>query len=361
MASELLPLLHSKRSVDETYELTAQYLQDNAVVLEDINDHYWALHYVWDVIPQNISTIFRSSHTFPAMEAQSKFDSAIALALEGFYHESILCLKNCYELGLLSVFYNHDENGPSNIEAWAKGEIDTPFMRELKKGLKKVPGFIDFDVKFGLFDELDATYRTLNNYSHTRGIRHSARGIAMQSNVNHFEEKAFSEWWRVASVVAKSLVLVHTIRYPLAIKKLNLYTKFGISIPFGYFLDDGHVDMVRKVLPDDRLQFIEGLLEKDEFSQSVIKDVLDMPDMTKEDYKKQTFNHHRMSVEHDPDGYEGWFESHSKMYEQFGVDVYEKFLEEAKELKKWAEENGFMNKGDFPVNIDVGPFQRKKK
>ncbi len=342
MKSEPLLLLHNKRNVDEAYRLTTQYLKDNQAILEEINDHYWALHYVWDVIPQDRSTIFSSAHTFPATESESKFDSAIELALEGFYHESILVLKNCYELGLLSIFYNHDNNGPTNIEAWAKGEIDTPFMRELKKGLKQLQSFADFDAKFDLFNDLDMIYRTLNNYSHTKGVRHSAVGIARRSNVNHFEEKGFAEWWRVACAVAKSLVLVHAVRYPLAIKKLNLYSKFGIDTPYGYFLDDGHVDMVRKVLPADRLAFIETLLEQDEFSQSVIHDVMNRPDMTEDELKEQSLNPSRTWIEHHPNGYIGWFKEHDKMYKRLDKNSYQKFLNEAKELEKWAKKNKFM-------------------
>lgn len=349
MSKEPLMLLHSKRNVDETYALTCEYLKNNKALLEDINNHYWALHYVWDVIPQDTSTFLVSSHTFPAIEAESKFDSAIELALEGFYHESILVLKSCYELGLLSIFYNHDDSGPSNIEAWAKGEIDTPFMSELKKGLRELPAFIEFDEKFDLFDDLDVIYRTLNNYSHTKGLRHSARGIARQSNVNHFEVSAFSEWWRVAFAVSKTIVLVHAIRYPLAIKKLDLYSKFGIDIPYGYFLDDGHVDMVRAVLPEDRIKLIEKLLDKDKFSQEVIKDIVARPDMIEDDYKKQSFGINRLSVEHHPNGYKGWFESHDAMYKKLNKESYARFLEEAERVKKWAKKNGFMEgSGLFP-------------
>lgn len=339
MNEEPLLLMHSKRNVDEAYQQSSLYLKKNTTILEEIHNHYWALHYAWDVIPQDGTTLFSSSHTFPAIESESKFDTAIELALEGFYHESILVLKSSYELGLLSVFYNHDNSGPINIEPWASGQADTPFMRDIKKKLSLITAFNSFDKEFDLFKDLDGVYGALNDYSHTKGLRYSSRGIAKKSNVNHFDETAFIEWWRMACAVAKTIVLVHVIRYPLAITKLNLDLKFGIDIPLGYFLDDGHVDMVRKILPDDRLKFIEGLLAGDEFSQNVIKDIASMPDMTKTQLKEQSLGLNKSFVSHSQTGYEGWFDAHWSFYKNQDKKVQNEFLDEAKILKEWAIKN----------------------
>lgn len=350
MSDEPLLLLHSKTNVDSTYDLSSQFLKENPDILDEIHYHYWALHYVWDVIPQDGSTIFNSAHTFPATESESKFDAAIELALEGFYYESILVLKSCYELGLLSVFYNHDDNGPSNIEKWAKSQADTPFMRDVKHGMEKITSFIEFDKAFSLLTDLDSIYRLLNDYSHTKGLRFSSIGISKKSNVNHFNEAAFHNWWSIACAVSKTIVLVHAIRYPLAIKKLNLSSKFGIDIPFGYFLDDSHVDTVRRVLPGDRVKFIEQLLDKDEFSQVVIQDIASRPDMTDKELKQQGTEFSQMLIEHHPNGYIGWFEFHETLYKRAGKKAHKAFLEEARELEEWAKEKGVYSKEERGLN-----------
>lgn len=273
------------------------------------------------------------------MEVNNEFDTSVSLALTGFYRQAIVSLRGVLELGLLSVFYNHDDKGYENIKEWANGNEKTPFMQTIKDELRLLPYFTDFDIQFQLFKDLDDVYKILNNYTHIRGMPHSTRGIARRSNTNNFDETALAKWLSIARRVARLVILVHGLRYPVMLKVLPLEEKFGIDIPAGFFLSESQIAQVKKPLTDEEANYIEALVEHDVYSQKVITDVFNQPTMSEKDLKEQRMRSYKMSISLDPNGYKNWYKFTWGIYKTFSKGDQETFLEEAAVLKEWAKEN----------------------
>lgn len=338
MSDAFLPLVHSKTSIDDAYSDSLHYFSENPKIKEQVWDLYWSLHYLWDVVPQTAETIF-SPHTFPAMEANNEFDASIALLLEGFYRQSIVSLRSVLELSLLSVFYNQDDNGHENILAWAHGAENTPFMKRIKKELRQLPYFTEFDTKFAFFNDLDEVYGILNDFTHIKGQRHSTRGIARRSNANNFDKSALAKWLYLAKRVVRIAVIIHGLRFPLMLKVLPLEDKFGIDIPSGFFLTESQISQVKKSLSADEISFIEEKAEHDDYTVAVSNDVLGRPDMTKTQLRKQSLDLSKSMISHYPTGFKGWYEFHVGIYKDAGKEAQDSFEEEAAILKRWAKRN----------------------
>ncbi|MDB5161075.1 MAG: hypothetical protein JWO96_455 [Candidatus Saccharibacteria bacterium] len=338
MSDAFLPLIHSRVSIDQTYTDSLAYFKENPKLKEQVWDIYWSLHYLWDVVPQTVETMF-SPHTFPAMEANNEFDASVALLLEGFYRQSIVSLRSVLELSLLSVFYNQDDNGHDNIQAWAHGAENTPFMKTIKKELGLLPYFSEFDTKFTFFDGLDEIYGILNDFTHIKGHRHSARGLARRSNTNNFDKSAFARWLYLAKRVVKVAVIIHGLRFPLMLKVLPLEDKFGFDIPSGFFLSESQIDQVKKSLTKEEIAFIEEKAEHDDYTIAVTNDILSRPDMTKAELRKQSLDFNKSMISHSPTGFKGWYESHSGFYKDSSQEVRDSFEKEAAVLKRWAKRN----------------------
>lgn len=266
-------------------EVTDKYLLANPRLDEKIYKLIWAYQEVGHVIPQHIDK-FASGHFFPHTESLYEIECSCQLIKLSFYKYAFIALRNALELGLLSVYWDKDDNSEIAIQDWHSSKKDTPFKKDIIIGLKSIDNINKFCNHYDLFATVNKLYGDLSDFTHTKGYLHSGQSLN-HANFTRFNEKAILRWTELLEQVIQLLLTVHILKYPVALQDTPMEEKFGMNTPIGSFLDTYQAEQIKEVLNTDELSVLQEISNNDEGARALAEWVNSHPDISEEEFKKQ--------------------------------------------------------------------------
>jgi len=336
------PYIYEPKKSMDVLKQSEYHLKTCPEIEEKITELGWALQFIGKVIPQTTDNMW-SGHFFPYTEAIEEFQVSFNLMLLGFYKQAFVSLRSSLELGLLSVYFNINDDGHQVVQDWLKSantwEANTPQAKKIWSILLANSNIKSFNDKIDIkqkFDDLGY----LHNYVHTKGVRYSNRVGLKFSNFQTFEERAVSKWLTAYEEIAVLVITLHMLKYPISALKFDWSTKVGIDNPFPV-LEEFEIDRIEELLPEGYFEEIHGIALSDHDTQELYKNIVSSPDMTELEREDQAISFDKMSIEHGP-GFIAWEKVQLSMMENWSVADKEIMQKRLKILKEWAIENNMM-------------------
>ena len=123
----------------EVYEQSKNFIAASEYQ-EEISNLSWACHSIGDLIPHTFEN-FGSGHFFPWIQSWEEIQISFNLCLFGLYKQAMVSLRSGLELGLLSVYWNLNDDGHKIIQDWLKSKENTPYFRSIWKKFERHPNF----------------------------------------------------------------------------------------------------------------------------------------------------------------------------------------------------------------------------
>jgi hypothetical protein len=329
------PLAYTCDRSIQVYERSRKFIEES-IYAERIADLTWAYHSIGDVIPQTVDNLW-SGHFFPWVECWEEIQISVNLCLFGLYKQAMVSLRSALELGLLSVYWNLNDDGHQVIQDWISSKEDTPRHDKIWKRLEQHKNFRIFQQQFDIKTRL-LNLRFLHNYVHTKGYKYSNSMGLPTSNFQTFEERAFIIWFEAFDEVIKVLSILQLIKYPIGIIRYDFSAKFGIDTPSFGGLHEFEVERLEKILGEDVIRHLETVAKADDQVRSIMDWVTSLPGMSAEDFKNQIIEFDKKEIERI--GLEKWLENEKILFgDRFAADPPHRGKVEY--LTQWARENGY--------------------
>jgi len=337
------PFIYEPDKSIQVYKRTIEYLEKHADVKEKIQELSWVYQSLHHVIPTTTSS-FWSGHNFPFTESWDELQISFNLICFGLYKQAMSSLRSALELGLLSVYYNINNDGHIAVKKWLSSadtkEADTPKIQDVWKILIKHENIEKFQKEFDINKRLlDLNF--LHNYVHTKGYIYSNKLGKKKSNFQTFEEDFVFLWLSKFEEIIIIVMTLHLLKYPTALIKYDYSIKFGIDIPSFSHLQIDEIDSLKKYLPKDYYELLEKISINDPETRDFFEWIKTYPDMSEEDVENQI-------VEMDKDDIErqGIIDYKKQQLIIYGVDDFDGFPNKVKnritKLEKWAIKKGFI-------------------
>ena len=220
------------------------------------------------------------------MESQYELECSFQLARLAFYKHSFISLRNAFELGLLSVYWDRNDDSEIIIKKWYESREDTPFKKQIIKGLNSINNIKEFCKCYDLIERIEKIYNNLSDFNHTKGHAFSANDLN-QANFTRFNEIALLDWIEQYEKVVQLLLTIHILKYPVAIQYTPMEQKFGINGLVGTFLDVEQSELIKSVLEPEELIILQQISDNDKNAKTLAAWVNSHPDISEEEYEKQ--------------------------------------------------------------------------
>lgn len=338
------PYIYEPDKSVEVYRLTEKYFEDNPEIKERIEDLGWIYHTVGMILPQNIEN-FWSGHNFPFLDSWEELQVSFNQICFGLYKQAFVSLRSGLELGMLSVYFNINDDGHNAVKDWLNSEdsneANTPRANTIWKILLSNKNIRQFNEKHNLrktFDDLGY----LHNYVHTKGAKHSNHMGLEKSNSQTFEATLISKWLTTYADIISLISTLHLLKYPISVIRFDYRSKFGIDLPNFGNLEEYNIDRIAKILPPNYLGDIELIAKDDPTTQETIQQICIIPDMTDEQIEEQIINIEKIFIR-SGDGFIKWLEQQKEYLKSSGEEDFSNIMKLRIEfLRKWSEENNFM-------------------
>lgn len=302
----------------------------------------WAYHAVADLIPQTSQNLW-SGHFFPWVESWEDLQISFELASLGLYKQAMGALRSTLELGLLSIYWNIDDDGHTDIQRWVRSVDDTPRIQDVVDRLRAHQNFKVFAGGYDFAPRL-LDLRILHAYVHTKGLRYSNHMGLMSSNTQTFEEAALVEWLSRSEEVTQALLMLHLVKYPLGTVRLDWSAKFGIDTPAFGGVDPHIVDRFESVLGPAVWSALLPVAAGDPHVSGVIEHVAGLPDITSDEIEAQIRSIDKLFIR--GMGFDAWLTQEASLRESnHGETNAPAWEERIIHLRMWAEKNGLLHEG----------------
>ncbi len=341
----MIPFTYKPETSIEVLKQTNDFLEKNIDIKESIEHLGWVCHHVGEIIPQTTEN-FWSGHSFPYSESWEELQISYTQCSLGLYKQAFVTLRSALELGLLSVYYNINDDGHETVSEWYRSqetsEANTPRSEKIWKILLSNCIIKQFNDKFDI-KQLHLNLGYLHNYVHSKGLKYSNSldGIAYK-NSQSFEEKALKLWLTSFEKIIQLIATLHLLKYPIAVIEFDYGKKFGIDIPNFGGLEKFKIDKISSILPAGFIDEIKKIAMLDPKTQSVYEAISKLPDMTDEEIENQIIEFEKYHIENGQ-GFIEWEKRQLKLHEDFELsEISETMLKRIGILKKWAIENDLM-------------------
>ncbi|MBX7045776.1 MAG: hypothetical protein K1X86_08050 [Ignavibacteria bacterium] len=270
---------------EENLSEAEKFLSQNEMLVKELDKSYWAYNLIGSLIPQYIGKL-GSGHYLPYSESMCEIRFSYELTRLAFYKQGFISLRNSLELGLLSVFFDRNDDAEKIIKEWHKSKSDTPFKKHIIKGIFDIENIKKFSLQVGLKEMINNVHEELSDYSHTKGYFFTTHHLN-KANFTRFNEDSFLKWCDYFKRIVKILVLVHILKYPVALQNTPLYQKFGLNEPFGGFIDEGQAETLRSIFNFEELQILRKISDEDENAKQLAEWVNSRPNISEEELEKQ--------------------------------------------------------------------------
>ncbi len=338
------PYIYEPDKSIEVYKETEKYFETNPVIKKRIEELGWIYHTVGLIIPHNFEN-FWSGHYFPFIDSWEELQVSFTQICFGLYKQAFVSLRSGLELGMLSVYFNINDDGHNAVKEWLqakdKKEADTPFAKPIWKILLQNDNIRKFNEKHDI-ETVHKNLGYLHNYVHTKGAKHSNSMGLLKSDSQTFESKLISKWLESYADIISLVSTLHLLKYPISVIRFDYSKKFGIDIPSFGGLEEYNIDKIASILPDKYLEDIELIANEDPTTQERIQEISAFPDMTEEQVEEQIINLAKMSIKNSL-GFTIWLEYQKNFFNNYGVDEFsDKMKTRIESLRQWAEVNNFM-------------------
>jgi len=279
------PNLNNHKQILEVHNDSLNYLKNNKECYVKLADYFRAYYEIGDLVPQT-SDNFVSGHSFPYSESYFELENSYQLCLEGFYSYSFAALRSVLELGILGIFFAVDDKEYEEVRPWITSEKRTPNFQTALKRLNKISYFNEYNERFNYVKNVSDVYDHLSGFIHTRGYKYSSRS-KNRCNTNKFNEEALLEYLKYMFSIISNLITLMLIKYPIGLKSIPLFEKFGFNSLAGGFLEDYQIKLIKSVLNKEELEFLEHISDNDCDVKSIVEEIESLPEMTDEELEEQ--------------------------------------------------------------------------
>lgn len=347
------PYIYEPDKSIEVYGQTEKYLQDNIELKERVQYLGWIYHDIGDIIPQTAENIW-SGHYFPFTESWEELQVSFNLICLGLYKQAFASLRSGLELGLLSVYYNINDDGHNIVKEWLQSNedrsADTPTSKKIWGSLKKNKNISVFNEKFNI-EKFHQDLGYLHNYVHTKGIMYSNSMGSIKGNSQAFLPSVITRWLKSFEDVICLVATLHLLKYPISVIRYDYQSKFGIDIPSFGNLEEQSIDRIAKILPKGYLKEIENISANDIEVKEFLEYLNSLPDMTENEAEQQAITIEKILIENG-EGFTRWLKRQEDTYKSLGFDDFSIIMENRVSiLKEWAEENGFLLSKDERMGL----------
>jgi len=354
------PYIYEPDKSIEVYKKTEDYFNTNPDLKGRIEELGWIYQTVGMIIPQNFEN-FWSGHYFPFTESWEELQISFNLVCFGLYKQAFVSLRSGLELGLLSVYYNINDDGHNTVKEWLQSkdtaEANTPRAGKIWEILLSNENIKKFNNKHDLRDTFDSL-GYLHNYVHTKGAKHSNRMGSRNTNSQTFEAELIDKWLKSYADIISLVCTLHLLKYPIAVIRFDYSKKFGIDIPSFGGLEEFNIDKIAKILPDNYLTDIEEIAKEDPTTQQTYDEINSFPDMTAEQAEDQIINVEKMFIEKG-EGFNKWMDNQNKFLKFSGQEQFGgKMKRRIELLKEWATENNFLESKAKRLGWEIKPAQK---
>lgn len=330
------PFIFSDEKSLEVLEKSKKFVEEQDLN-KKISDLGWAYHTIGKVIPHTIES-FWSGHFFPYVESWEDIQISYNLCLFGFYKQAMATLRSGLELGLLSVYWNLNDDGHMIIKEWISSKSDTPSLADIWQKFIKNNNFKSFQAKYPIKDHL-LSLNYLHNYVHTKGRKYSNSLGLLKGNYQTFETKGFELWLNCFEEVTRVVGILHLIKYPIGTVSYDWSSKFGIDIPSFGGLEQFEIDRLANLFGESIFEILRDIANNDDDLQNLMSYIDSLPDMTEEEVEEQFVNFDKMNIQQM--GFEPWLKQELMLYEKH-IQTDKKLESRIERLRIWAIENNFV-------------------
>lgn len=353
------PFIYEPERSIEVLNETEIFFQNNPSIINKITELGWVYQSIGKAIPHTTEN-FWSGHFFPYIESTQEFQISFNLVLFGLYKQAFMSLRSGLEVGMLSVYYNINDEGHKTVQDWLKSkdtwEANTPRIEKIWKILNTNKNIENFNNKFDLRKRFDGL-SFLHNYIHTKGHKYSNRLGVKITNHQTFEENILNKWVDTYERVIIIVAILHMLKYPISVIEFEWSTKIGIDNPFPV-LEVFEIERIKKLLPKNFIDEIQHIAKKDESTQSLYNYIIELPNMTEDEKEQQMIEFDKRTIEHGQ-GFIEWEKQELEWMKSYSEKEKKKLLDRIKLIKKWAVENNMM-KSKLERLKEQGFFKKSK-
>jgi hypothetical protein len=339
----MFPIIYKPENSIKVYEKTQEFLQNNTDISDKISELLWTYQSLHNLIPTTIEQ-FWSGHAFPFIESYDELQISFNLVCFGFYKQAMISLRNALELGLLSIYYNINDDGHTVVKKWLSSnknkEADTPRIKDIWNILIKNRNISIFQEKIDIKQKLlDLEY--LHNYVHTKGFFYSNRLGKLKSNSQTFEVDYIHKWLETFKEIVIIVLTLHLLKYPNGLLRYDYSTKFGINIPNFSHLDEHEIDKIQKYFSNNYFTLLETICLNDPNTVSFFEWLKSLPDISEEEIENQIIEMDKFTIE--SNGFLNYKAQEIKMMNVNDFDeLPDKIKNRINKLEKWANEKDFI-------------------
>ena len=356
---KLFPYIYEPEKSLEVLKQTEKYFLANPEIKNNIEELGWVYHSIGNSIPQTKEN-FWSGHYFPFIESWDELQISFNLVVFGLYKQAFMSLRSALEAGMLSVYYNINDDGHKVVKDWLSSkdtwEANTPRSDKIWKILKSNDNINKFNELFGLEDEFNSL-SFLHNYVHTKGYKYSNNLGMPKANSQTFEEDIFIKWLNTYQRIIVFVVTLHILKYPISIIEYDWSVKIGIDNPFPV-LEIFEIEKIKDLLPKEYINELKKIAESDKETQNLFEHISNLPDMNETDQELQIIKLDKMFIEHG-EGFIEWEKKERELMKECSDEVKEKISERIEIIRKWAVEN-YMMKPKLERLKEEGFFKKQK-
>ena len=339
------PYIYEPEKSIEVYNKTSKYLSENQNLKEKISELGWFYHIIGMTVPQNWDNLF-SGHFFPFIESWDELQISYNLINFGLYKQAFVSLRSGLELGMLSIYYNINDEGHKMVKDWLLSkdsyEANTPRASAIWKILLSNQNIKTFNKKHDLKSEF-IELGFLHNYVHTKGSKYSNSFGKLKTNSQTFEPELLNAWIETYEKIATIVCTLHLLKYPISVIKFDYSKKFGIDIPSFGGLETHNIDKISKILPESYLKTIEDIAKNDLKTQKTIEEIKLFPDKTEEEVENQIRDMEKSFIE--GMGFIKWLKHQESLLEMFKLKEFDKVMRKRiSYLKDWSVKNDYYDK-----------------
>ena len=278
-------IINDHEKVENVYEISEEYLLNNNNLLEETANYLRAYYEAHHLVPQTLEN-FWSGHSFPFSESYYELENSFELCKQGFYRYSLFALRCALELAVIGLCYNKNDLAHIEIQKWIRSEENTPWFKKSLKHIFDLDNFYKFNQEFPLENDIYNLYSLLSDYVHSKGYRYSTTGQSL-SNFNQFNESSLILYVELMKKTVSCMVTMMLLKYPIGLKNLPLWEKFGFDAPAAGFLSEHIQQIVLNALDEKIKEILQKICDSDPIVKEIINQILSMPDLTEEQLNKQ--------------------------------------------------------------------------
>ena len=277
-------MVNSDKLLLQILDESNRYLELKTEISSKIGQAALIFRFMEELLPQTVEK-FWSGHMFPLTEANHELENSIQLCKMGFYKHALTALRSTLELGLLSVYWDLEDQGHVKMQKWLRSHEYTPSNKSVIESLKTNKNIKAFDAKHNFFKDIKSLFE-LSSYVHTRGVDYSYNDLS-NGGKNRFKETSFLKWLDFFLRVVKIVVISHVLKYPIALQYTPLDQKFGLNLPAGGFLEPYQSEAIKEFLDEDVVKTLQTISDSDDTAVTEAKLINAQPDITTEEMQKQ--------------------------------------------------------------------------